>query len=148
MDKNKDLIHVLNNLIETCHDGENGLREAAQHVTAPHVQTFLSEASSARARFATDLAPHVRTLGGEPTQSGRGSGAVRQAWMNIKSAIGGGDHTILASAEKGEDCALHEYEQALKSKALSPMVSAAVAHQLAEIRKVHDRVKTLRDVKI
>ena len=37
----EELIECLNDLIETCHDGENGFRTAAEHVKDPELRNIL-----------------------------------------------------------------------------------------------------------
>ena len=58
--------------------------------------------------------PQVRSLGGEPAQSGSISGSMHRAWTNIKSSITGMDeYAVLGECERGEDVAKHVYEEAL-----------------------------------
>ena len=35
--------------------------------------------------------------------AGSASGALHRAWADVKASLGGGDHTLLATAEEGED---------------------------------------------
>jgi uncharacterized protein (TIGR02284 family) len=70
---------------------------------------------------------------------------LHRGWINLKSAITGGDeHAILAECERGEDSAVEEYKKALDD-GLSPSAQEVVARQFAEIKAAHDRIKSLRD---
>lgn len=40
---------------------------------------------------------------GEPDNTGSVGGALHRGWIDMKSALGGGDHAILAATETGED---------------------------------------------
>ena len=39
----------------------------------------------------------------EPDNTGSIGGALHRGWIDLKSALGGGDHAILAATETGED---------------------------------------------
>jgi uncharacterized protein (TIGR02284 family) len=69
---------------------------------------------------------------------------MHSAWMDMKSALGGGDASILSSIEAGEDAAKKEYEQAIKV-GLPVDIREIVARQSASVISAHDRVRTLRD---
>ena len=80
----------------------------------------------------------------DPTSSSA-TGALHRGWINLKSAITGGDeHAILAECERGEDSAVEEYKKALDD-GLSPSAQEVVLRQFAEIKAAHDRIKSLRD---
>ena len=63
---NDKVIGTLNDLIETCRDGQNGYKEAAENATSHELKGFFSDASLERARFVGELQEQVRTLGGDP----------------------------------------------------------------------------------
>ena len=70
MDNDK-VINVLNDLIETCRDGQNGFKEAAENATSPDLKSFFYASSQERARFVGELQDQVRTLGGDPERLDR-----------------------------------------------------------------------------
>jgi len=142
--KTEDVISILNNLIETCRDGQNGFREAAEHLQSPDLKRFCLEQSQIRAQFAGELQQEVRNLGGDPEKTGSAAAAVYRAWMDLKSALGGGDAAIMAWCEQGEDSAVKQYEDALKSD-LPANVRSIVERQFRSIKQSHDRVKAMRD---
>jgi uncharacterized protein (TIGR02284 family) len=139
-----DLYDTLNDLIETCEDGKLGFAEAADHVTNPRVKTTLADLGLERGRFAAELRDLVRTKGGEAHEDDSAGGAFHRAWLNLKDALGGGDHAVLAEAERGEDHAVSEYEDALE-KDLPADVQAVVSRQFLSVKSAHDRVRALRD---
>jgi uncharacterized protein (TIGR02284 family) len=144
MDKN-DSVKVLEDLIETCKDGQKGYLDAATHVKRLDLKTYFNEQSLERARFAGELEAELPRLG-EPDKkvSGSAGGALHRAWIDTKVALGGGDHTILESVEAGEDSAKEAYKKALDS-ALPGNLLEIVRRQAAEVQKTHDKVKLLRD---
>ena len=137
---------VLNNLIETLKDGQEGFKQAAEGVSDPKLQSLFREYSDQRSRFASALQTEARTLGEEELEtSSSAAGALHRGWINLKSAITGGDeHAILAECERGEDSAVEEYKKALDD-GLSPSAQELVSLQFAEIKAAHDRIRSLRD---
>src|SRR5437016_6704042 len=137
---------VLNNLIETLKDGQEGFKQAAESVRNPALKLLFSEYSQQRSRFATSLQAAASKFREEkPETSSSATGALHRGWINLKSAITGGDeHAILAECERGEDSAVEEYKKALDD-GLSPSAQDLVLSQFAEIKAAHDRIKSLRD---
>jgi uncharacterized protein (TIGR02284 family) len=143
--QNDNAISVLNNLIETCKDGELGFKTAAEGLKRSDVKSVFLEYSRQRASMVRELQEEVRRLGGDPEKSGSMSGSLHRGWLDIKSAITGkDDHAVLAEAERGEDVAKSAYENALK-ESLPASARTLVQQQAALIRQAHDRVRDLRD---
>jgi uncharacterized protein (TIGR02284 family) len=142
---NKETLSVLEDLIETCKDGQKGYQDAAAHVKRSDLKTYFNEQSLERARFSEELRQELTRLG-EPDKkpSGSASGAVRRAWIDTKVALGGGDKSILNSLESGEDSAKASYEKAL-TKPLPAPIQEIVRRQGASVHKAHDQVRMLRD---
>ena len=138
----EELIACLNDLIETCRDGEKGYRSAAEAIKNETLKTLFQRSSDQRAQFAAELQAEVRQLGGDPTQSGSVSGAFHRGWMNLKAAIAGGDDAIVSECEWGEDSALRNYERVLKQN-LPPNVLPVVKHQYTRIKEAHNRLRDM-----
>lgn len=142
---NEDVISTLNGLIQTCKDGEDGFREAAEVVESSETKTFFAEKSRERSHFVGELQTLVRTLGGDPESEGTISAALHRGWMDLKAAIAGNDlHGVLVECERGEDSAKNTYRDAL-SLSLPANVNEIVQAQYNSILATHDVVKTLRD---
>jgi uncharacterized protein (TIGR02284 family) len=138
-------ISVLNNLIETCKDGELGFQTAAEGLKNSAIKTKFLEYSRQRGEMARELQNEVRRLGGDPEKAGSMSGSLHRGWVDIKSAITGkDDHAIVAEAERGEDVAKSAYENALK-EALPGTAQTLVQQQSVKVRQAHDQVRDLRD---
>jgi uncharacterized protein (TIGR02284 family) len=137
---------VIDNLIETLKDGQEGFKQAAEGVSDQKLKSLFRDYSQQRSRFATALQSEARLHGEtDPETSSSATGALHRGWINIKSAITGGDeHAILAECERGEDSAVEEYKKALED-GLSPSARELVSRQFAEIKAAHDRIKGLRD---
>jgi uncharacterized protein (TIGR02284 family) len=145
-DKNDEVIEYLNDLIETCKDGEQGFRKAAEEVGEEgdaELRTLFNLYAQQRARFAAELQEEVRRRGGDPAKSGHVSAVFHRGWMELKSAVTGkSEAAIIAECERGEDAALRNYERVLKEN-LPADLAAIVEAQYAEIRLAHDRIRSL-----
>lgn len=137
---------VIDDLIETLKDGQEGFKQAAESVKDPQLKSLFSEYSQQRARFAVELRSKAQSPDDrESKMSGSAAGALHRGWINLKSAVTkGDDHAILAECERGEDSAVEEYRKALNDGLAAP-VQEIVSRQYVEIRQAHDRVKQLRD---
>ena len=60
---NEKVISVLEKLIETCRDGQNGYRDAAEHTKSPQLRQFFNQQSIERAQFAGQLENELIHLG-------------------------------------------------------------------------------------
>jgi uncharacterized protein (TIGR02284 family) len=142
---NDDVISTLNGLIETCKDGQDGFKDAAEGIERSDLKTLFYEYSQQRSEFVGVLQGLVRNLGGDPETSGSISGAVHRGWINIKSAVTGKDEeAILNECERGEDYAKEAYEDAQKLT-LPSNVSDVLAQQAQTVLAAHNRIKALRN---
>jgi uncharacterized protein (TIGR02284 family) len=142
---NDEIISTLNELIETCKDGQEGFKQAAEGVERSDLKSLFFEFSQQRSHFAGELQSIVQTLGDEPTTSGSTAGALHRGWINIKSAVTGKDEkAVLNECERGEDSAKNTYKDALE-EALPSYIADVIRTQYESIKMAHDRVKALRD---
>ena len=140
-----DFISVMNDLIETCKDGEQGYRDSADGASRADLKAVFNEYARQRTQFANELQRTVARLGGEPEMSGSAAGAIHRGWINLKAAITGkDDQAILNEAERGEDAAVKSYQEALEEDLPSDLRSI-VEEQYRQILAAHNRIKSLRD---
>ena len=141
---NDDMISTLNNLIETCRDGENGFRTAAEGVSRNDLKQLVIEYSRQRAQFVSELQSVIVRLGGDPQDSGSIAASLHRGWIDIKSAVTGkDDDAIVAECERGEDSAKRNYEDALKQN-LPRDVADVVSRQSEQIFEAHNRISDLK----
>jgi uncharacterized protein (TIGR02284 family) len=142
---NDSVISTLNNLIETCKDGQEGFQQAAEGVQDSSLKSLFYEYSQQRAQFVGELQGLVREMGGEPETSSSLAGAVHRGWINIKSAVTGQDDAaILNECERGEDVAKAAYKDALAAD-LPSNVTSVIQTQATQVQQAHDRIRGLRD---
>ncbi len=145
--ENSDVVSVLNDLIETCKDGEYGFRTCAERATAASLKQTFQQRAQECATAATELQSLVRQYGGTPDDSGSVAGTVHRGWVRVADAItGSDDQAVLNECERGEDNALARYRRALEeSSALPADVRAIVQRQYEGVQRNHAQVKALRD---
>jgi uncharacterized protein (TIGR02284 family) len=139
-------VSVLEDLIETCKDGQKGYQDAAAHVKRTDLKTYFNEQSLERARFAGELQQERIRLGEtDKKDSGSVAGALHRAWIDTKVGMGAGDKAILQSVEAGEDNAKESYQKAITAD-LPENLAQIVRRQAASVQQAHDKVKSLRDM--
>lgn len=144
-ESNDSVISTLNGLITICRDGQEGFKDAAEGIERSDLKSLFYEFSQQRAEFAGVLQGLVRSLGGDPETEGSVSGAIHRGWIDLKSAITGGDEkSILNECERGEDSAKNAYTEALELN-LPANVSDVIREQSQAVQAAHNRIKQLRD---
>ena len=148
---NKDVIDVLNDLIEYSKDGEKGFKESAEDVKNPQLKAFFADRVVACQASVSELQSEVRRLGGEPETSTSISGDIHRGWVNLKSMLTGkSEEAVLNEVERGEDHALKAYKDAREKlvklgRSVSDQSYMLVEKQLQGVQRNHDQVKALRD---
>lgn len=144
-DLNADAIDTLNDLLETCRDGEYGFRECAEHTKAQDIKTVLSQRASECRFAATELQTMIKQLGGEPDEGGTVSEALHRGWVAVKGTLSGySDYDMLDECERAEDVALAQYRKARK-QSLPTAAMALVQLQSEGVQRNHDQIKAMRD---
>lgn len=137
---------ALKTVIEVLHDGEKGFRSLGEELKDPSARSFFMEESATRGRFASELESALSSKTGERVSEGTTvSGTMHRAWGELKAKMGGSDHTLLETAEQGEDAAKKAYEEVLKMNDVPGNVVSILRRQQTHIQASHDRVKAMRD---
>ena len=138
-----DVASTLNQLIQTCKDGESGFQQAAEGVDDPNLQRLFASYSQQRSEFAAELQAEVGRLARTPPTGGHATAALHRSWMEMKAVVTGRDEgAIIAECERGEDMAVRTYEQALSS-GLPPDLKAIVERQFSGVKEAHDQIRSL-----
>jgi len=144
MADNDNVISTLNNLIETCKDGQDGFKSASEGVRTSEIKTLFSTYSQQRSQFAGELQTEVRRLGSDPEKTGSTAATLHRGWINIKSTVTGQDEAaIIAECERGEDSAVSNYKDAL-NETLPADVRSTVERQYQQVQEAHDRIRDMK----
>jgi len=136
-------------LIEVLKDGQEGFKITAEKIDDSSIKAQFMDFSEQRAKFVLQLAPYSSSSDTSKSVDGtavKAAGAIHRGWIDVKSALGGGDNAILNEAERGEDYAVKAFKDALEEP-LSQEVSSLIQEQFLMIKSTHEKVKSYRDSK-
>jgi uncharacterized protein (TIGR02284 family) len=146
--KTSTINETLRSLIEVLHDGHAGMMEIGKHLKDEATKQFFLRESQVRAEYAAELENELHRHGEHDVkEGGTAAGTLHRVWGEVKAHLGGEDHTLLATAEQGEDAAKAAYAKALAVK-LPGDIADLLRTQQAHIVQSHDRVRDLRDAKV
>jgi uncharacterized protein (TIGR02284 family) len=140
-----EMERALKSLINTLQDSQKGFAEIGEHLKDESLKKYFLAESLKRARFRGDLEEILHQNGvHDINESGTTAGALHRTWGDIKAKLGGGDSTLLSTAEQGEDEAKSAYADALEQDLPLP-VRQVLAEQQAHVLTSHDYVRDQRD---
>jgi uncharacterized protein (TIGR02284 family) len=132
-------------VIQSLIDGQEGFRKIGENLKEESLKRYFLAESLKRAEFRGELEEVLHQEGIEDVkESGTATGTALRVWGELKAKLGGGDHTLLVTAEEGEDEAKSAYREALETDLPLP-VRTLLATQAAHIQNSHDFVKAARD---
>ncbi|MDQ6618304.1 MAG: PA2169 family four-helix-bundle protein [Pseudomonadota bacterium] len=142
---NNDAISLLNELIETSKDGEQGFLKSARDTRTTELTALFTQCAQRCADGARELQALVTQLGGDPEKSGSTTAALHRGWINVKEAVSSrDDKAILEEVERGEDYAKEQYRKALEQD-LPANAMTVVQRQYQGVVANHDKVRALRE---
>lgn len=142
---NRELVALLQNLIDISTDGEKGFDVAASHARDPQLNALFVKLSQECATGARQLQKVIGSCGCEPKVRGSMVGALHRRWMNLKQSVGErGEQALLEECERGEHHAKGHFAHALTAK-LPPDVRELVQRLHDGTVRHHDQVRELRD---
>jgi uncharacterized protein (TIGR02284 family) len=144
-DRNKEMESVLLDVIKSLEDGQKGFAAIGEELKDESLKRYFLAESLKRANFRAELENELHRAGmADVKESGSVAGALHRTWAELKSKLGGGDHTLLESAESGEDEAKKAYKDALEQELPLP-IRTLLTEQQAHVLMSHDFVKRARD---
>ncbi len=141
----KEVVDVLNDLLENARDGEYGFKTCAEQVESGRAKELFASRAEGCRKAGEELIQLIRQYGGEPASGGTVSGAMHRGWVAVKGTVGADSElSMLESCERGEDTAIARYRKALK-EALPADVLAVVQRQADGAQRNHDQIRDLRN---
>lgn len=137
-------LSTVQDLIQINVDSAKGLNDAAAAVVDMSVANTFKELSGERKHQAEELRSVIQQSGQKPQEGGSLAGAAHRAWLDLRSALGGGVAAVLEEAERGEDRIKEEYAQAVSKLSETPAAGLVKRHAAA-VKQGHDRIRALRD---
>jgi uncharacterized protein (TIGR02284 family) len=145
---NEKTVDALNELIEINNDRVEGYETASKETESSDLKSLFAELTRTSQNNLSELRSEVGRIGGQPEEGTRVDGKFFRAWMDVKAALTGNDRgAILSSCEFGEDKALEAYEHVFEhhTDVLDSAQLEMIRTQQSNLRKDHDRVRSLRD---
>jgi uncharacterized protein (TIGR02284 family) len=140
----EDTIRHLNDLTETCKDGELGYRTAAESTSNTQLESVFSDYAKQRGQFARALQAEVERLGGKSTDAGTLTATVFRGWIHLKSVLSGGDGgAIVAACESGDEVAVGAFEL-VTNMDMTGQTQSLVEKQSRQIKEAHAHMLRLK----
>ncbi len=143
--KQNEAKRVLHSLISILLDSQKGFSDIGEHLKDETLKRYFLAESLKRANFRAELENELHRAGEHDVkETGTAVGAVHRVWGDLKAKLVSGDHTLLETAEQGEDVAKAAYKDALEQELPLPL-HQLIADQQSHILTSHDYVKRARD---
>src|ERR1700753_1768626 len=140
-EKNRQMERVLLDVIKVLLDGQKGFADIGEHLKDETLKRYFLAESLKRANFRAELENELHRSGiADVKEGGTTSGTVHRIWGDLKAKLGGGDHTLLETAEQGEDVAKKAYKDALERELPLP-IRQLLSEQQAHVNNSHDYVR-------
>jgi uncharacterized protein (TIGR02284 family) len=140
---NKEVISILIDLVDTCKDGEECFRDAAEKISNSEFRRLFSIFAQQRGQFVQELQAEVHRLGGDVSKVVGMGGSLHRTWMNLKSSIPRDEASIIGECQREEESAVNDYQEALKAD-LPLDVQYVVKRQYMDIKDAYDRIRILQ----
>lgn len=116
MEKSK-LKDVLQDIVDTCHDGVKGYEAAAGEIKDESIRTLFLRLSQQRKGFIEELKNESLKLGFELDSSGSVKGFFHRTWLAAKSSLTGSTkESVIGEAMDGEKKAVEVYTKSYGSQ--------------------------------
>jgi uncharacterized protein (TIGR02284 family) len=136
---------LLESLVNVLHDSQKGFADLGEHLKDDTLKRYFLTESLKRANFRAELENELHRAGvHDVKENGTTAGTLHRVWGDLKAKLSSGDHTLLVSAEQGEDVVKKAYAEALEQDLPLPL-RQLLAEQQADVLTSHDFVKAHRD---
>jgi len=138
MDTQHKTAHTLNDLIEIARDGTDFYTDAARKVDNPELSTLFTRMADHKREIVSGLTADVAAAGGEPAEHGTMVGSMREAYANVRAALGDKDFAYVAELEELEDRLLEAFEDTIEDDDTPPAAKAAAQRHLPRVAECHE----------
>ena len=143
--RNQEMEAVLLSLGNILEDSQKGFADIGEHLKDQSLKRYFLAESLKRANFRAELENELHRAGmADVKESGTTAGTIHRVWGDLKVKLGGGDHSLLETAEQGEDVAKKAYKEALEKELPLPL-KQLLTEQQSHVLTSHDFVKSHRD---
>jgi len=148
MEKSKEVIEVLNDLVMINNDRISGYQRAVKELKNDDddLKSLFDQMIVESQQIKSDLTHEIQVLHGDVEQGTTEMGKIYRAWMDVKAVFTGESrHTVLSNCEAGEDAAQKAYKKALETERLPSFLRDLLSRQQSTLRNSHDEIRDLRN---
>lgn len=148
MEKSKEVIEVLNDLVMINNDRITGYQRAVKELEDDDkdLRKLFDEMIIESQNIKSDLAHEIQVLHGDVEKGTTEMGKIYRAWMDVKAVFTGENrHTVLSNCEAGEDAAQKAYKKALETERLPVFLRDLLRQQQSTLKESHDQIRDLRN---
>ena len=148
MEKSKEIIEVLNDLVMIKNDRIEGYERAVKELKAEDkdLKTLFDHMILESQQIKSDLVQEVQVLHGDVEKGTTEMGKIYRGWMGLKAIFTGDSrHAILSNCEFGEDAAQKVYKKVLETEKLPAFLREMLANQQETLKVSHDEIRDLRN---
>lgn len=148
MEKSKEVVEVLNDLVMINNDRISGYQRAIKELKSgdADLKTLFDKMIVESQQIKSDLTHEIQVLHGDVEQGTTEMGKIYRAWMDVKSIFTGENrHAVLSNCEAGEDAAQKAYAKALETERLPAFIRDMLTSQRSMLRNSHDEIRDLRN---
>jgi uncharacterized protein (TIGR02284 family) len=148
MEKSKEVIEVLNDLVMINNDRITGYQRAIKELNADDkdLKLLFDQMIVESNQIKSDLAHEIQVLHGDVETGTTELGKIYRAWMDVKAVFTGeSGYTILANCEAGEDAVQKAYKKALETERFPIFLRDMLNRQQAGLKDSHDEIRELRN---
>lgn len=144
--KNAEFVAVCKEVINILEDGQKGFADIGSHFKDETLKRYFLAESLKRASFRAELENELHRHGiHDVHEEGTTAGALHRKWFDLKEKLhAADDHSLLETAEAGEDEAKRVYADALTQELPLPL-RQLLAEQNAHIVSSHNFVRDHRN---
>jgi uncharacterized protein (TIGR02284 family) len=148
MEKSKEVIEVLNDLVMINNDRMFGYQRAIKELDADDkdLRLLFDQMIVESQQIKSDLVHEIQVLHGDVEKGTTDMGKIYRAWMEVKAIFTGESrYTILANCEAGEDSVQKAYKKALETERLPVFLKDMLIRQQASLKDSHNEIMELRN---
>lgn len=132
---------LVKSVIEVLNDGQKGYADIGEHIKDSEMRSFFMSESQTRGTYAKELS----AAAGMNDVGGTAAAALHRGWGDLKATLGGGDHTLLETAEGGEESARKAYQDALADSGITGSVRSMLQQQHTHIESAQKKIQAFRN---
>jgi uncharacterized protein (TIGR02284 family) len=142
--KNQEFEAALKAVVKALEGSQKGMADIGERLKDEELKRFFLAESLKRANFRGELENELHRHGvADVDESATVTGALYRAWAGLKVSLGGGDKSLLATAEEADEETRNAYRDALNTDIPVP-VRQLLVEQQTQILSARDFMRNAR----